>query len=54
MKRSPRRRGKTHRHTAVATYALDQIDGLPYEVERTVCSVCRRVLSERPLRRAVA
>jgi hypothetical protein len=26
--------------------------GVPYEVERTVCSECQRVLDERPLRRA--
>jgi hypothetical protein len=46
------RRG--HRHTAVTTHALRQRSGIPYEVERTVCLGCRRVLTERPLRRAAA
>jgi hypothetical protein len=45
---------RRHRHKAVKTHALRQRDGVPYEVERTVCVDCRRVLDERPLRRAVA
>jgi hypothetical protein len=28
--------------------------GVPYEVERTVCTKCDRVLDERPLKRAAA
>jgi hypothetical protein len=28
--------------------------GVPYEVERTVCSDCRQVLDERPLKRTAA
>ena len=43
-----------HRHQAVVTHALRQRAGVPYEVERTVCSGCRRVLDERTVRRAAA
>jgi NMD protein affecting ribosome stability and mRNA decay len=50
---TPRKR-PLHRHNAVTTHALSQQAGVPYEVERTVCSDCRRVLRERPVRRAVA
>jgi hypothetical protein len=35
-------------------HALRQRAGVPYEVERQVCSECRRVLDERTLRRAAA
>jgi hypothetical protein len=47
-------RKRLHRHTGVRTYVLLQQLGVPYEVERTVCSECRRVLDERPLKRAAA
>jgi hypothetical protein len=47
-----RRRG--HRHTGVRTHVLLQRLGVPYEVERTVCSGCGQVLDERPLKRAAA
>jgi hypothetical protein len=43
-----------HRHHGVSTYVLVQRAGVPYELERTVCTGCARVLSERPLRRAAA
>lgn len=43
-----------HRHRAVVLHTLRQRAGVPYEVERTVCSECRRVLDERHLRRAAA
>jgi hypothetical protein len=43
-----------HRHTGVRTYVLLQRFGIPYEVERTVCAECRRVLDERRLKRAAA
>jgi hypothetical protein len=43
-----------HRHDAVTRHALRQREGIPYEVERVVCLGCRRVLSERTLRRAAA
>jgi hypothetical protein len=38
----------------VRTYVLLQRLGVPFEVERTVCSGCQRVLDERPLKRATA
>jgi hypothetical protein len=47
-------RRRSHRHTGVQTHVLLQRLGIPYEVERTVCSECRRVLDERPLKRAAA
>jgi hypothetical protein len=43
-----------HTHTVVVVHALRQRAGVPYEVERSVCKGCRRVLDERPLRRAAA
>jgi NMD protein affecting ribosome stability and mRNA decay len=45
---------RLHRHTAVTKKILGQRAGVPYEVERKVCSSCSRVLGERPLRRAAA
>jgi NMD protein affecting ribosome stability and mRNA decay len=45
---------RLHRHRALVPHALLQRAGVPYEVERTVCADCRRVLDERPLRRAAA
>jgi hypothetical protein len=45
---------RSHRHTAVVKHALRQREGIPYEVERKVCSACSRVLDERPLKRAAA
>ena len=45
---------RPHEHTAVTTHVVGQRRGVPYELERTVCSRCRRVLAERPLRRAAA
>jgi NMD protein affecting ribosome stability and mRNA decay len=45
---------RLHRHRAVVTHALRQQAGIPYEVERTVCSDCRRGLDERTVRRAAA
>ena len=43
-----------HTHKVVTLHALEQRSGIPYEVERHVCSACRRILDERPLRRAAA
>ncbi len=43
-----------HRHRVVTRHALQQRSGVPYEVERKLCSACRRVLEERPVRRAAA
>ena len=49
-----RPRSPKHQHTVVILHALRQRSGIPYEVERRICSSCRRVLDERPLRRAAA
>jgi hypothetical protein len=43
-----------HRHTAQTVHVLRQRSGVPYEIERKVCSACRRVLDERPRRRTAA
>ena len=43
-----------HDHTEVKTLAIRQRDGVPYEVERKVCTACERVLDERPIKRAAA
>jgi len=45
---------KSHSHTTVTMHVLRQRAGVPYEVERKVCSSCQRVIDERPLRRAAA
>jgi hypothetical protein len=44
----------THSHEKLTTHVIVQRAGIPYELERTVCSVCGRVLAERPLHRAAA
>jgi len=49
-----RRRIGLHRHHTVRTHVVVQRNGVPYELERTVCTGCAQVLSERQLRRAVA
>jgi len=56
LKEVPRKmsRAKSHRHTTVTTHVLRQRAGVPYEIERKVCSSCSRVIDERPLRRAAA
>jgi hypothetical protein len=43
-----------HKHTSVTLRAIGRRSGIPYEIERKVCSSCRRVLDEKPLRRAAA
>jgi hypothetical protein len=43
-----------HRHARVTTLVVGRRAGIPYEVERTTCQVCRQVLAERPLRRTAA
>jgi hypothetical protein len=45
---------RPHKHVAVTTHVVGQRHGVPYELEQKVCSQCRRVLDERPLRRAAA
>jgi RNase P subunit RPR2 len=43
-----------HKHTAVTIRAIGRRNGVPYEMERQVCAHCRRLLDEKPLRRAAA
>lgn len=43
-----------HKHTSVTLHAIRQRSGIPYEFERKVCSGCKRILDEKPLRRAAA
>jgi NMD protein affecting ribosome stability and mRNA decay len=50
----PLQPARDHRHTEVKTHVLLQRGGVPYEVEQKVCPDCRRILDERPLRRAAA
>jgi hypothetical protein len=45
---------RLHKHTAVTRRAIQQRNGIPYEVERRVCADCRQLLAEKPVRRAAA
>jgi NMD protein affecting ribosome stability and mRNA decay len=45
---------RPHKHTAITIHAIRQRAGVPYHVERRVCSDCRRLLDEKTLRRAAA
>jgi hypothetical protein len=52
--RTTQEKGAVHQHTSVEKHALGQRAGVPYELIRTVCTQCERVLEERPVRRAAA
>jgi hypothetical protein len=43
-----------HRHRAVSRHVVVQRAGVPYELERTVCGECSKLLSERKLGRTAA
>jgi hypothetical protein len=43
-----------HTHTKSVTHAIVVRQGIPYEVERIVCTQCGRVLGERPVSRVAA
>jgi hypothetical protein len=45
---------RRHKHTAVTIHAIRQRSGVPYHVERKVCSNCSRLLEEKTIRRAAA
>jgi hypothetical protein len=45
---------KQHEHTVALVHVVLQKAGVPYEVELRMCTVCERVLDERPLKRAAA
>jgi hypothetical protein len=54
MEPTSQRTARRHRHRSVTLHVLEQRRGIPYELERKVCSACSRVLEERPLKRAAA
>ena len=43
-----------HEHVAKRVHVLLQRAGVPYEIEQQVCADCRRVLDEKPVKRAAA
>ena len=43
-----------HEHVAKRIHLVQQRAGIPYEVERQVCTACARVLDEKPLKRTAA
>jgi hypothetical protein len=43
-----------HEHVVNVVHVVLQKAGVPYEIERRVCTDCRRVLDERPVKRAAA
>ncbi len=45
---------KRHKHSSVTVHAIRQHAGVPYQVERQVCSRCRRLLDEKTIKRAAA
>ncbi|MGZ4302681.1 MAG: hypothetical protein ACXVRY_12270 [Gaiellaceae bacterium] len=45
---------RRHKHNAVTVHALRQRHGVPYHVERKVCSDCKRLLDEKFIKRAAA
>jgi NMD protein affecting ribosome stability and mRNA decay len=45
---------KVHEHVAKRVHVLLQRAGVPYEMEQQVCEACRRVLDEKPVKRATA
>ena len=45
---------KVHEHVAKRVHVVLQRAGIPYEVERQVCTGCSRVLDEKPVKRAAA
>jgi NMD protein affecting ribosome stability and mRNA decay len=43
-----------HKHTTVTIHAIRQRAGVPYHVERQVCSNCSKTLDEKTIKRAAA
>lgn len=43
-----------HEHSVAVVHVVHQKAGVPYEVELRLCSECRRVLDERPVKRTAA
>jgi len=51
---SLRDKDEGHEHVAKRVHLLMQRAGVPYEIERQVCTSCARVLDEKPVKRAAA
>jgi NMD protein affecting ribosome stability and mRNA decay len=51
---STQHKPKSHEHVAKRVHVLLQRAGVPYEIEQQVCADCRRILDEKPVRRAAA
>ena len=47
-------RNEPHKHSSVTLRAIRQRSGVPYEIERKICSACQRVLDEKPVRRVAS
>jgi NMD protein affecting ribosome stability and mRNA decay len=45
---------RPHRHKSVTVHAIRQQAGVPYHVERKVCSDCSKTLGETTIKRAAA
>jgi ribosomal protein L37E len=45
---------RSHKHSTVTIHAIRQRAGVPYHVERKVCSSCSRLLDEKTIKRAAA
>jgi hypothetical protein len=48
------RPSERHEHVATVVHVVQQKAGVPYEVERQVCSECSAVLDEQPVKRTAA
>jgi NMD protein affecting ribosome stability and mRNA decay len=51
---STQQQTRVHTHNAKVVHVLLQRAGVPYEVEQRVCTSCRRILDEKPVKRAAA
>ena len=45
---------KRHKHSTITIHAIRQRAGVPYHVERKVCSRCQKMLDEKTIKRAAA
>ncbi|HEY7207030.1 MAG TPA: hypothetical protein VH416_02220 [Gaiellaceae bacterium] len=54
MARPKNHPSRPHRHQGLVVHVIEQRDGVPYELERRVCTTCGRELEQRRLRRAAA
>jgi len=43
-----------HEHVTTVVHVVQQKAGVPYEIERQVCSECSTVLGEQPVKRTAA